>query len=67
MLKAAIPANRTLAVVAALLGIAILRFLTMPKFIYPGDSAAIKVEAAHLINTGRIGVDYDERGVFLEE
>lgn len=65
-MKAAISSNRTIAAVAVLLGIAILHFLTMPKFIYPGDSAAIKVEAAHLINTGRVGVDYDEKGVITE-
>jgi hypothetical protein len=59
-MTAAIPAKRTLMVFAGLLGIAILHFLTMPKYIYSGDNIAIKVEAAHLINTGRIGIDYKE-------
>ncbi len=59
-MKAAGPSKYTFATVAALLGIAILHFLTMPKFIYPGDSIAIKNEATHVINTGRIGFDYNE-------
>ena len=65
-MKAAILSSRMLAAVAALLGIALLHFLTMPRFIYPGDSVAIKIEAAHLINTGRVGVDYGEEGVIPE-
>lgn len=66
-MTAKIPSKSILVTMAALLAIAILHFLTMPKYIYPGDNLAIKIEATHLINTGRIGVNYNETGVIKEE
>jgi hypothetical protein len=65
-MTAASPTKQTITAAAALLAIAILHFLTMPKYIYQGDNVAIKAEAAHLINTGRVGIGYDEE-VISEE
>jgi len=44
-----------------LLGIAVLQILTMPRYYYVGDNYATRAEAINLVNTGRLGISYDER------
>jgi hypothetical protein len=50
-----------LVLAALLIFVALFHFVTMPKFHYQGDNLAIKAEAAHMVNTGRVGFAYGEK------
>ena len=60
-LKISIDTHPRLVLGALLVVAALCHFITMPKFICQGDNLAIKAEAAHLVNTGEIGFDPDEK------
>ena len=47
-----------------LLGIAVFQFFTMPEFFYPGDNFAPKVEAAHWLKTGQLGMPFEMKRLF---
>lgn len=55
---------------ATLIFIALVNYITMPRFFYSGDNMAIKAETAQLLNVGRIGFHYAEKSQidgFLEQ
>ena len=60
-LKISIDTHPRLVLGALLVVAALCHFISMPKFICQGDNLAIKAEAAHLVNTGEIGFDPDEK------
>lgn len=44
-----------------LLAVSLIQILTIPRFYYDGDNYATRAEAINLVNTGQLGIPYEDR------
>ncbi len=44
-----------------LLAVSLIQILTIPRFYYDGDNYASRAEAINLVNTGQLGIPYEDR------